>query len=166
MRSPTRRSWPSKKTALPWAMASPVARLSSTRSATRRLLPRVISTLPVARKRSEAPPPAEYDRRPHWSHRQALGWSQAPVAPVPPRAQEGHTSRQQGRRQSPSESGGYADRERAPISGTQGHMVSAGCDAATKNICIFSGLGEDLPHEKQRARDTNGSGLGIGNGHP
>ena len=45
-------------------------------------------------------------------------------------------------------------------------MVSAGRDAAAKNICIFSGLGEDLPYEEERPRDTNGSGLGIGNGHP
>src|SRR2546426_312445 len=38
----------------PWATASPVARLSSTRSAIRRAEPFVISTLPVAMKRSGA----------------------------------------------------------------------------------------------------------------
>src|SRR3989304_6188107 len=56
MRSPTSRSWPSRNTALPWATASPVARLSSMRSATSRVSPRVISTLPVASTRSASPP--------------------------------------------------------------------------------------------------------------
>ena len=44
-------------------------------------------------------------------------------------------------------------------------MVSAGPYGLAKNICIFSGLGEDLAYEKERARYTNGRGLTLREGH-